>query len=142
MRPSASTAESPVSITCVTPWSRGFDGRRGRSRKSGTAETLPSPMAATMALMGRGRKAAAAALAVGVFVVVVAIVSGAGGGGHGVLTQRPPGGPVSLVWGGDVTLGSYRGLPPHHGRPQLAKVVRVLRKSDLAVVNLEGTFGP
>jgi hypothetical protein len=99
-------------------------------------------MAATMAFMGRGRKAAAAAAAVGVFVVVVAIVSGAGDGGHGALTQRPPGGPVSLVWGGDVTLGSYRGLPPHHGRPQLAKVARVLRKSDLAVVNLEGTFGP
>src|SRR3954447_23083486 len=40
MRPSASTVESPVSITCVTPWSRGFAGRCGRSRKSGTAETL------------------------------------------------------------------------------------------------------
>src|SRR4051794_30874620 len=38
--PSASTVESPVSITCVTPWSRGFGGRCGRSRKSGTAETL------------------------------------------------------------------------------------------------------
>jgi poly-gamma-glutamate capsule biosynthesis protein CapA/YwtB (metallophosphatase superfamily) len=56
--------------------------------------------------------------------------------------MRPPGGPVSLVWGGDVTLGSYRGLPPKHGRPQLAKVARVLRAADLGVVNLEGTFGP
>ena len=49
---------------------------------------------------------------------------------------------MSLVWGGDVTLGSYRGLPPHRGRTQLGRVARVLRASDLAVVNLEGTFGP
>src|SRR3954469_11009385 len=138
MRPSASTVERPVSITCVTPWSRGLDGRCGRSRKSGTAETL----AATMAAMGRRGKAAAAGAAVAACALVVAAVSGTGGAGLDARHGRPPGGPVSLVWGGDVTLGSYRGRPPHHGRPFLARVVRVLRRADLAVVNLEGTFGP
>ena len=92
--------------------------------------------------MRGGRTAGAAAAAVAACALVVAIVSGAGDGRHGASSQRPPGGPVSLVWGGDVTLGSYRGLPHHRGRPQLARVARVLRRSDLAVVNLEGTFGP
>src|SRR3954471_1882357 len=36
--PSASTVLSPVSITCVTPWSRGLAGRCGRSRKLGIGE--------------------------------------------------------------------------------------------------------
>ena len=92
--------------------------------------------------MGRARNVAAAVAAVAACALVVSIVAGAGGGGHDAASRRPPGGPVSLVWGGDVTLGSYRGLPPHRGRPQLAGVARVLRKADLAVVNLEGTFGP
>jgi hypothetical protein len=91
---------------------------------------------------GRRRRAA---LAVGVCALVVGVVVGAGGDSRWAFTlkrARPPGGPVSLVWGGDVTLGSYRGLPPHRGRTQLKKVARILRRSDLAVVNLEGTFGP
>jgi poly-gamma-glutamate capsule biosynthesis protein CapA/YwtB (metallophosphatase superfamily) len=50
-------------------------------------------------------------------------------------------GAVSLVWGGDVTLGSRYGLPPDRGWPQLAAVAPVLRGSDLAAVNYEGTFG-
>jgi hypothetical protein len=89
--------------------------------------------------MGRGRIAAGAAVAACSLAVIVAA---SGGGGHRGTRAPPPGGPVSLVWGGDVTLGSYRGRPPHHGRPLLARVVRVLRRADLAVVNLEGTFGP
>src|SRR3954454_20395133 len=36
IRPSASRGERPVSITCVRPVARGFAGRAGRSRKSGT----------------------------------------------------------------------------------------------------------
>src|SRR5436853_4351874 len=91
--------------------------------------------------MRGGRKAAAAVAAVAACVIVAALVSG-GDGVRGPKSLRPPGGPVSLVWGGDVTLGSYRGLPPRRGRPQLAGVARVLREADLAVVNLEGTFGP
>jgi capsule synthesis protein PGA_cap len=55
---------------------------------------------------------------------------------------RHQGRPVSVVWGGDVTLGSFRGLPPRRGEPVLARVAPTLRRSDLAVVNYEGTFGP
>lgn len=49
--------------------------------------------------------------------------------------------PVTLTWGGDVTLGSSYGRPPAHGRAELAGVARILRRSDVAAVNLEGTFG-
>jgi poly-gamma-glutamate capsule biosynthesis protein CapA/YwtB (metallophosphatase superfamily) len=48
--------------------------------------------------------------------------------------------PVSLVWGGDTTLGSSYGLPPDRGWPQLAGVAGVLRAADLAALNYEGTF--
>jgi Bacterial capsule synthesis protein PGA_cap len=48
----------------------------------------------------------------------------------------------TIVWGGDVTLGSSYGLPPERGWPQLAPVAGVLRRADVAAVNLEGTFGP
>ena len=50
--------------------------------------------------------------------------------------------PVSLTWGGDVTLGSSYGQPPRAGWPQMAPIAPVLRASDLAVVNYEGTFAP
>jgi hypothetical protein len=48
---------------------------------------------------------------------------------------------VSLVWGGDVNLGSSRGNPPQRGWVQLRPVAPVLRAADVAAVNLEGTFG-
>jgi poly-gamma-glutamate capsule biosynthesis protein CapA/YwtB (metallophosphatase superfamily) len=48
--------------------------------------------------------------------------------------------PVSLVWGGDTTLGSSYGLPPDRGWPQLAGVAGVLRDADVATLNYEGTF--
>jgi hypothetical protein len=54
----------------------------------------------------------------------------------------PPPGPVSVVWGGDVTLGSSYGRPPDAGWPQLRGVARTLRAANLAAVNYEGTFGP
>src|SRR2546423_5545713 len=139
MSPWASTAERPVSITCVTPWSRGFGGRCGRSRKSGTAETLASAMVATMALMGRGRKAAAAVAAAAALVLVVAIVSGGGGGERDAASQRPPGGPVSLVWGGGGAPGSYPGLPPRGGPPPPAGGGRGPRQAELARVHPGGT---
>jgi Bacterial capsule synthesis protein PGA_cap len=53
----------------------------------------------------------------------------------------PPGRPLTLVWGGDVTLGSSYGLPPRHARGMLAGVVPTLRAADIAAVNLEGTLG-
>jgi len=49
---------------------------------------------------------------------------------------------VTIMWGGDLTLGSSHGLPPARGWPQLAPVAGVLRASDLAAVNYEGTFAP
>ena len=48
---------------------------------------------------------------------------------------------VTIVWGGDVTLGSSYGQPPDRGWPQLAGVAGVLQRADVAAVNLEGTFG-
>jgi Bacterial capsule synthesis protein PGA_cap len=48
---------------------------------------------------------------------------------------------VSIVWGGDVTLGSSYGRPPHRGWLQLAGIAGTLRRADLAAVNYEGTFG-
>jgi Bacterial capsule synthesis protein PGA_cap len=55
--------------------------------------------------------------------------------------QAAPRGPT-IVWGGDLTLGSSHGQPPDRGWPQLAGVAGVLRHADVAAVNLEGTFGP
>jgi poly-gamma-glutamate capsule biosynthesis protein CapA/YwtB (metallophosphatase superfamily) len=52
------------------------------------------------------------------------------------------GGPVSLTWGGDVTLGSSYGRPPRAGWPQLAEIAPVLRGSDVTALNYEGTFAP
>jgi hypothetical protein len=54
-----------------------------------------------------------------------------------VAAERPA---LSLVWGGDTTLGSSYGLPPGQGWPELAPVANVLRAADVAAVNLEGTL--
>jgi hypothetical protein len=53
----------------------------------------------------------------------------------------PKGQPLTIVWGGDVTLGSSYGLPPAHARTMLSGVRRITRRADVAAVNLEGTFG-
>src|SRR3954447_17290862 len=50
--------------------------------------------------------------------------------------------PVSIAWGGDVTLGSSYGNPPNNGRALLAAGKRVLRRANIGAVNYEGTFGP
>jgi hypothetical protein len=56
-------------------------------------------------------------------------------------TTLPPGRPLTLVWGGDLTLGSSYGLPPDNARGLLAGVVPTMRRADLTAVNLEGTLG-
>ncbi|MEA2440474.1 MAG: hypothetical protein QOH76_1898 [Thermoleophilaceae bacterium] len=107
---------------------------------------MPTPAAQGMRLTGRGRRAARRAWILAACSFVLGVVAGASAdaGLHlpAATHLRPPGGPVSIVWGGDTTLGSYRGLPPRHGKSQLKRVAPVLRAADLAVVNLEGTFGP
>src|SRR5689334_17138530 len=50
--------------------------------------------------------------------------------------------PVSIAWGGDVTLGSSYGNPPNGGRALLAPGTKVLKKALIGAVNYEGTFGP
>jgi Bacterial capsule synthesis protein PGA_cap len=84
--------------------------------------------AAKIAAMSRGLRRALALTACG----LLAAPAGA----------AARGGPVSVTWGGDVTLGSSYGRPPRAGWPQLAPIAGVLRAADLAVVNYEGTFAP
>jgi poly-gamma-glutamate capsule biosynthesis protein CapA/YwtB (metallophosphatase superfamily) len=52
------------------------------------------------------------------------------------------GGPVSVTWGGDTTLGSSYGQPPRAGWPQLAGIAHWLRAGDVTALNYEGTFAP
>jgi hypothetical protein len=49
--------------------------------------------------------------------------------------------PLTIAWGGDVTLGSAYGLPPDGGWGLLAPLASVLRRADVAAVNYEGTLG-
>ncbi len=69
------------------------------------------------------------------------------GGEHGgaadaaVAKTLPPGQPLTVIWGGDVTLGSSYGQPPDRARGMLARVSATMRKADLTTVNLEGTLG-
>jgi Bacterial capsule synthesis protein PGA_cap len=55
--------------------------------------------------------------------------------------SRPAGQPLTLAWGGDVTLGSSYGNPPDAARGLLAAVAAPLRAADVGAVNLEGTLG-
>jgi hypothetical protein len=91
--------------------------------------------------------AVSAVLAVGAF----AALSGGAPDGAGTRTPTPTATPpkvrhsrhprpVTVVWGGDVTLGSQYGLPPDRGRPLLAGIARTLRDGHLTAVNYEGTF--
>ena len=48
--------------------------------------------------------------------------------------------PITVVWGGDTTLGSQYGMPPDRGRPQLAGIAKWLRAGHVTAVNYEGTF--
>jgi hypothetical protein len=86
-----------------------------------------------------------AAIALCAGVAAVALIGGGGERGAdadaAVARKLPPGQPLTIVWGGDVTLGSSYGLPPDRARGMLAGVASTLRKADLAAVNLEGTLG-
>jgi hypothetical protein len=73
---------------------------------------------------------------------ICAALALAGCGAEAAAVTPPPPGPVSVVWGGDVTLGSSFGQPPDAGRPQLRGVAATLRAANLTAVNYEGTFGP
>jgi hypothetical protein len=56
--------------------------------------------------------------------------------------KKRVGKPVSIAWGGDLTLGSSYGNPPNAGRALLAAGTKVLKRANIAAVNYEGTFGP
>jgi hypothetical protein len=83
--------------------------------------------------------------------VGVVLLTALGGGdrssaGEGAPVPRtaaalPPGRTLTVVWGGDVTLGSAFGLPPDRARGLLTGVRSALRRADIAAVNLEGTLG-
>jgi hypothetical protein len=91
------------------------------------------------------RAVGSAAIALCAAVAGAALVTGGGkqrsDADAAVARKLPPGQPLTIVWGGDVTLGSSYGLPPDQARGMLAGVASTLRKADLAAVNLEGTLG-
>jgi hypothetical protein len=74
--------------------------------------------------------------------LLVAVLAAGCGASTGEAALAPAPGPVSVVFGGDVTLGSSYGEPPDAGWPLLAGVAGLLRAGSVAAVNLEGTFGP
>lgn len=47
---------------------------------------------------------------------------------------------LAFQWVGDLTPGSSYGVPPDHGRAQLAAARPLLRDGDLTLANLEGTY--
>lgn len=48
---------------------------------------------------------------------------------------------ITVNWVGDIVLGSRHGLPPDNARGVFAGVASLLRRADLTLGNLEGTFG-
>ena len=93
-----------------------------------------------MAIKPRLAALAGAAL-VAVAVLVVLLASGPGEPPAAAAQRAPQPHPITIAWGGDVTLGSSYGNPPGGGWPQLEPVASILRKAGLAAVNYEGTFG-
>lgn len=47
---------------------------------------------------------------------------------------------IEIGWAGDTTPGSRYGLPPNEGRALFAALRPYLRKPDLMIINLEGTY--
>ena len=92
---------------------------------------------------GRSRRSGAVALALVAAVLSATIVIGSGArrGADAAAATSPAGRRLTIVWGGDVTLGSSYGRPPDQARGMLAGVAAPLRAADLAAVNLEGTLG-
>jgi hypothetical protein len=91
-------------------------------------------------LTARARRIGVVLGLLGAVAFAAGALTGQRGGPDVALAARSA--PITLVWGGDVTLGSSYGRPPDRGWPQLANVASVLAGADLAAVNLEGTFGP
>jgi hypothetical protein len=87
----------------------------------------------------RGSALARGALASIAAFVLLASPAGAARAHH--RRGLPSGQPLTLAWGGDVTLGSSYGEPPDAARGLLAAVAAPLRAADVAAVNLEGTLG-
>ncbi|MBA3301385.1 MAG: CapA family protein [Thermoleophilaceae bacterium] len=52
----------------------------------------------------------------------------------------PRGREISIAWAGDITPGSSYGVPPDGGRAQFEQARDSIRRADLAIGNLEGTF--
>src|SRR5687768_9587869 len=65
-RPSISRMLRPLSITCVSPLSRGFEGRGGRSRKFGCGSPLEAGIELLQLLLGCGLDIVVERVAVGV----------------------------------------------------------------------------
>jgi hypothetical protein len=85
--------------------------------------------------------------AVAVLLLVVASLASASAGESpvsevAIAAPKREAKPVSIAWGGDLTLGSSYGNPPNGGRALLAAGRPVLRRAMIAAVNYEGTFGP
>jgi len=81
-----------------------------------------------------------------VVIVVVALLRGGGTAAGEVnaaaaAQSQHEARPLTIAWGGDVTLGSAYGMPPDGGRGLLAPLARTLRAADIAAVNYEGTLG-
>jgi len=120
------------------------DRPRGRVRRAGYNAWIsirphrPGRLADRRSLLWAG-----AALCAGLLVALLI----ARGGGHEAEADAtaagklPPGQALTVVWGGDVTLGSSYGHPPDRARGLLAGVAATMRKADLTAVNLEGTLG-
>src|SRR3954471_19959698 len=87
------------------------------------------------------------AVALGLLVAASLASSGAGespGSEEAVAADAPKRTPqpVSIAWGGDLTLGSSYGNPPNGGRALLAAGRAGLGGANIGAVNYEGTFGP
>jgi hypothetical protein len=85
--------------------------------------------------------------AVAVLLLAVASLASSGAGESptsevALAAQKRDPQPVTLTWGGDLTLGSSYGNPPDRGRGLLAAGSKLLRRADIAAVNYEGTLGP
>ena len=113
--------------------------------EAGSRASTANPQPVYFTIRGRavdGRTVAACA-ALAMATVACARLATAWGGDEGGGTRQPEAQArmITIVWGGDVTLGSALGQPPRAGRPLLAPLASTMRAADLAAVNYEGTFG-
>ncbi|WCB94749.1 hypothetical protein DSM104299_03488 [Baekduia alba] len=83
----------------------------------------------------------AAALCGGLLTAALVTGGGPDSGADAATDRLPAGQPLTVIWGGDVTLGSSYGMPPGHAVGMFAGVASTMRKADLTAVNLEGTLG-